>query len=194
MKSAIMLFLLLVLFCCNGGRDGSTTPKEYQYKAHEVSKARYQTDTTDLRSVLTKMIDKRTRPFDLRAYDNGTNFFIDSLVYGPDQTRMIVFVVAKNSTTKLLKRENNATYYYDAFYLFSSRESVDSSIRVYDYSGYRLNFFYSYSEIREALREYCFRRLMRSDGNDIHYNIDDIRFWSSNDFEWVLNNSAATSR
>lgn len=192
MKTVLILLPLLSLFCCSRGTTTST-PKKYQYKIHEATTEEYQEDTTSIRSVLIKMLEKQVNPFDLKTYDTETDLYIDSLVYSPDQLRMIVLIIAKNSATKLLRRENESLFYYDAFYLFCSRESANDPIKVYDYSGYRLSNFYNYVEISEALQEYCFRRLLRREGTEQHYNIDDVRFWSSKDFEWVLNNATATS-
>ena len=72
---------------------------------------------------------------------------------------------------KLLRRENESAYYYDAYYLFCSRESLSKSIKVYDYSSYRLSFFYDHPEISKALREYCFNRLLKLDGTERHGTI-----------------------
>jgi hypothetical protein len=192
MKIVFLLLPFLVLSCCNGSRSVTTTPKEYQYRS-QIAKGKYQSDTAIIRSILIKMIDNEIKPFDRKTYDKETDLFIDSMVYSPDQLRMIVFVVAKNSTMKLLRRENDLMFYYDALYLFCSRESMNAPIKVYDYSGYHLDFFYNYSEISEALREYCFNRLMRNEGAEQYYNVNDIRFWSSKYFERVLNNSTPTS-
>jgi hypothetical protein len=193
MKNAFILLLLFTSYCCKDYRNIGSTPSKYKYKVNKTAKASYSIDTTAIRPILTKMLDKQIKPLDLKPYDKGTDLFIDSLVYSPDQLRMIVFVIVKNSTMKLLRRENDSTYYYDAYYLFCSRESLSMPMKVFNYSGYRLSRFYDHSEIRDALREYCFNRLLKLDGTEQHYNIDDVRFWRSKDFEWVLKNSTATS-
>ena len=192
MKSIFLLLPFLVLSCYNRDTSVSTTPKEYQYRS-QIAKGKYQRDTAIIRSILIKMIDNQIKPLDKKTYDQGTDLFIDSIVYSPDQLRMIVFVISKNSTKKLLRIENDSMFYYDAFYLSCTRESANAPIKVYDYSGYHLIFFYNYSVISKALREYCFNRLMRNEGTEQYYNVNDIRFWSSKYFERMLNNSTVTT-
>lgn len=193
MKNIFKLLLLLALCGCEGCGNKSTTPAAHKYKLHQDAKSKYAVDTTAIRTILTKMLNEKVKPFNLKMYDEQTDLFIDSLVYSPDQLRMIVFVISKNSTLKMLHRENDSGYYYDAYYLYCSRDSLKEPIKVYDRAGYGLVNFYDYEEIRGALRDYCFNRLLKLDGAIQHYNIDDKRFWSSKDFEWVVNNSIATS-
>jgi len=107
---------------------------------------------------------------------------------------MIALVVARNASTKLSWRENDEPFFFDAYYLFCSRQSLEESVKVYDYDRYGLSTFYDYDEIREALREHCFSRLFSVEGTEHHYNIDDKRFWSSKDFEWVLTYSTGISQ
>ena len=193
MKSIYLTFFFMLLSCCNGSRNASTTPKKYQYEIDKMAEVNYQKDTSSIRAVLRKMINEQIKPFDRETYNKGTDSFIDTLVYSPDLSSMIVFIIVKNSTMKLLQRENDSKFYYDAFYLFCSRDSANDALNVYDYTGYRLNFFYNYSEIRETLRDYCFTRMMRIEGSEQYYNINDIRFWNSKYFERVLRNSRPIS-
>jgi len=192
-KNILIVLVILTLTSCKDSKRLSGTPTKYKYRINGITKAKYTSDTTAIRGVLAKMLDNQVKPLDLKAYDKETHLFIDSLVYSPNQLRMIVFVIVRNSSTKLLRQENDSTFYYDAYYLFCSRESLIKPIQVYDYSGYRLSFFYDYTEIREALREYCFSRMMRKERDEQYYNIDDKRFWSSKYFERVLSNSTPTS-
>jgi hypothetical protein len=193
MKNVFIFSLLLALCGCKGCRSAGSTPQAYKYKISETARATYSSDTTAVTSILKKMLNDRTKPFNLKMYDKETDFFIDSLVYSPDQLRMIVFVIARNATSKMLHRENDSAYFYDAYYLYCARDSMKDPIKIYDRAGYGLVNFYDFTEIREALKEYCFNRLLKVDDTEQHYNIDDIRFWTSKDFEWVVNNSTATT-
>jgi hypothetical protein len=105
---------------------------------------------------------------------------------------MIVLFIVKNNTDKLLVKENEAKYYYDAYYLFCSREDLNAPVKIYGRSGFRLVNFYNYNEVKNAVRDYCFLQLLSENNTkEIHYNIDDLRFWNSTDFEWVLKNAEA---
>lgn len=188
------LFFFLALCGCGseGGGKKNSTPPGYKYKLEQYAGLTYTNDTTVIRAILTKMRNEKIKPFNLKMYDEQTDLFIDSVVYSPDQLRMILFVITRNSTSKMLRRENESSYYYDAYYLYCSRDSLKEPIKVYDYAGYRLSFFYHYPEISGTLRDYCFNQLLELDGTEQHYNIDDKRFWSSKDFEWLINNSKTT--
>ncbi len=193
MKSAPTIIVLVSLLSCQGNTNQSSTPSEYTYTINTAAQASYSSDTTAIRPILAKMLEKKIGPFRLEEYDSQTGFYIDSLITSPDQLRSVIFVITRNSTSKLLLRENALDYYFNAFYLYSSKEAIDSPQIIYDYSGYRLNGFYDRHEIREALREYCFNRLFRLDGEEQIYNINDKRFWNSKSWEWVLKYAAATS-
>jgi hypothetical protein len=169
------------------------TPPQYKTNA-KVSSLVYKKDTTEIRKVINTMLIKHRNPFkSVDLFNSKTVIYIDSLIYGSDKLRMILFVISKNSTDKLLRKENLKKYFYNANYLFCTRESLNSPLKVYDYRGFNLVFFYSYSEIKEALNDYCFYRLSaESTKDDVHYNIDDIRFWRSDEFKLVEQYSRAT--
>lgn len=190
----VILFSLLLIFnfSCKDYKQIDETPLKYKYKVDGITFQTYSRDTAMVHATLVKMLHEHTNPFDQQAYDDDTDLFVDSLVYGPDRLRMIVLVIVKNETVKLLKRENDSTFYYDAYYLFCERKSPQNSIHVYDYSGDRLSRFYDYEKISAALREYCFTRLRNDEGDEPHFNVDDKRFWDSQTFKWVLENSKAT--
>lgn len=139
------------------------------------------------------MIAEEINPFDLKQYDMNTVIFVDTLIYSPDQTKLVAFIVDKNSTEKLVKKENSERYYYNATYLFCQKDKHTGKIGVFDYCHFGLANFYSYKEIKEALYNYCFYRLSEeSTQEDIHYNVDDVRFWKSKEFERVIRNSKET--
>ena len=192
-KNALILLLIFTSSCCKDCKRLGGTPTKYKYRIKGVTHVEYSSDTIAIQRILTKMLDKRIKPLDLKTYDEKTVLFIDSLVYSPDKLRMIVFVITRNSTMKMLHRENDAPFFYDAYYLFCSRDSLNKPIKVYSRAGFGLINFYDYAEIREALHKYCFNQLLKLDGTTQHYNIDDVRFWKSKDFELVLRNSPATS-
>jgi len=197
MRKEIILLLLAscftMLYTCRDSGNANATPKEYKYKIRTTGMTKYSNDTTAVHRIIFKMLVNGIKPFNLKKYDRESRLIIDSLIYSPDQIRMIVLVVVRNSSVKLSLREKNSPYFFDAYYLFCSRQSLTEPISVYDYDGYGLSTFYDYKEIKYALRDYCFNSMLKLNGPERHYNIDDVRFWTSNDFEWVLNNSTPTS-
>jgi hypothetical protein len=171
---------------CNAQPEG--TPLKYKNN-YKVKKSTYIGDSTEISNILSKMLSKHLHPFRPETqFNSETDIHIDSIIYSPDELRMIVFVVTKNSTDKLFKKENGELFFYNANYLFCSRIDKNAPINVYDYVGYNLINYYSYKEIKEQLYEHCFIDL----GKDDKYNVDDVRFWKSSDFNWIVEHSEAT--
>jgi hypothetical protein len=191
MKNVLLVSLLSLLFTnmtCN--RQNSTTPREYR-NTNRVNHNLYLKDSVEAFSVLKLMLKKNLHPFrPEKQFDSNTSIFLDSIIYSPDKLKMVVFVITKNSTNKLSEKEGKEPYFYNANYLFCSRETKDSSIKIYDYAAFNLVYYYSYNEIKKRLNEYCFLDLGQQKENK--YNLDDLRFWQSDDFKWVSKNFNAT--
>jgi len=190
-KMTLICAIVVILFSC-GDDSYKATPAKFK-QIVKINQALFIADKDDVYSIIKKMIDNKVSPFDKKYYDKSTQIFVDTLVYSPDLTKLIAFIITKNSTEKLLYKENNEKYYYNANYLFCVKNSDDGKISVFDYAAFNLVDFYSYKQIKEALNEYCFYRLLgESTPDNIHYNVDDVRFWQSKEFERVINNSKAT--
>ena len=177
-----LVFVVLLMGCTNDFRTTNPTPVRYTYRIKQDSNG-YSNDTSIVRLVLKKMLHDKVRPFHWKGYYGSQRLIIDSLVYSPDKMRMIVLVIVERSK-----------FSHDAYYLFCSRVAPAEPIKIYDYFGFSLGDFKNELDIREALREYCFTRMLKLDGNEAHYNLDDVRFWTSKEFEWVLKNSLATGQ
>jgi len=186
-KAFLFIGMIILTMSCKGQTNKTLSRYESTVK---VSKSLYQGDSMQVHDILKKMLYQHLHPFrPQKQFDSETKIFVDSILYSPDRLRMVVFVITRNSTGKLLKKENKAPFFYNANYLFCSRDNEKSHIRVYDYVGFNLVNYYKYNEVKERLKEFCFSGL---GGKQNKYNIDDKRFWKSNDFEWVLKNSQAT--
>jgi hypothetical protein len=182
--------IAIVFFSC-GTDNYKGTPINFKSRV-KIDKPNLITDKKQINSIIKKMIVEKVNPFDLNVYDENTVIFVDTLIYSPDQTRLVAFIVDRNNTEKLVKKENNERYYYNATYLFGKKDKT-GNIGIFDYCHFGLVNFYSYKEIREALYNYCFYRLLgESTQENIHYNVDDVRFWKSKDFERVIKNSKET--
>ncbi|MDB5004940.1 MAG: hypothetical protein JWQ34_3165 [Mucilaginibacter sp.] len=188
MKKTIFLFINICFVNISCKHQSSITPLEYK-NISIVSHTLYMKDSLEIYKVLIKMLNKHIHPFKTKnQFDNKTSIYIDSIIYSPDKLRMAVLVITKNSTDKLIKKENNELYFYNANYLFCSRDDTRSPIKVYDYTEFNLVYYYNLNEIKERLHEYCFLDL----ANENKFNLDDIRLWYSSDFELIVKNSEGT--
>lgn len=189
MKTIILAIgLISIIASCQNPPSG--TPSEFKIKSNYDS-VTYKKDSVEIESILRKMLSKHMNPFQpLKQFDSNTKIYLDSIIYSPDRLRMVAFVITKNSTDKLLKRENNALFFYKANYLFCSRNSKFSPITVYDYTGFNLAYYYDYDDIKKRLNEYCFFEMAGQGG----YNLDDIRFWQSDRFARIIKNASPTQR
>ena len=185
----ISIFIIVIIFFACGNDNYKGTPVAFKSTA-SIDKRNLIDDKRQIHSIIKKMIAEEIHPFDLKEYDVNTIIFVDTLIYGPDQTRLVAFIVDQNNTEKLVKKENTEKYYYNATYLFCQKDKKTGKIGVFDYSHFGLVNFYSYKEIRKALYDYCFYRLLgESTRGNIHYNVDDVRFWKSKDFDRVIKSS-----
>lgn len=187
----VIMVLAVILQSCV--RKQSGTPKEFKSNT-TVNKGIYQSDTSSIKEVLSKMLKENTHPFvPSKQFDKNTSLYIDTLIYSPNKLKMIVFVISKNSTDKLLVKDGGKDLFFNANYLFCLRDSINSAIKVYDYSGFNLVYYDDYNGIKDALRDYCFYRIAAENNEEEKkYNLDDLRFWKSDDFNQVIKYSKAT--
>lgn len=185
-----LLTVMVLLFACKS----KSTLKQYRNYV-KVSSALYQTDTSKIKNALQKMLGEHLQPFRPEEhFDTASIIYLDTVIYSPDKLKMIALVITENSTNKLMHKTNSAKSFFNGNYLFCSRVNLTSKISVYDYSSYNIAHYYNYADIRARLYEYCFKELSYEvfDGKN-GYNIDDLRFWNSDVFKWVVSNSKATS-
>lgn len=191
MSKIYLLTVIVLLATCKS--KYKSTPKEYKNIVN-VSSMMYQSDTSEIRNVLWKMLKEHVQPFRPKEYfDSASKIYLDTLIYSPDKLKMIALVITENSTSNLMHKTNSAKFFFNGNYLFCSRVDLKSKIIVYDYSSHNIVNYYDYNDIKTRLREYCFKELSYEafDGEK-GYNIDDLRFWNSNFFKWVTGNSRAT--
>jgi hypothetical protein len=191
MKSQIplnfLMFLLLGFGSCGQGSVG--TPKEYKYNV-DVDANEYSKDSTRLYYTLETMLFKNLSPFSPSSYyDSTTRIYIDSILYSPDELRAVVFVINRVAKDKKkLSLKNN--FEYNANYLFCDKVNKDSTIKVYRYSAFNLSKYGSYADVKNALFELCFGRRATDKWNEKQprFNMDDSRFWNSEEFNYVVKN------
>jgi len=188
MLRILMVALVFLLIGCDS--KYKSTPLKYK-NLKSVDQKMYNADKFEIDLVLKKMMDENSAPFRPKEqFDEQSKFFLDTILYSPDKLRMAILIITKNGTNKLLNNNNLGKFFFNANYLFCSRSSLKSPIGIYDYSSYNIVYYTNYKDVRQRLHEYCFKELSSQniDGKKI-YNVDDLRFWHSDGFNWVMNNS-----
>jgi hypothetical protein len=173
-----IIFLLVIVLCSCCKRQSTITPNEYLY-CNKVTPALYSKDSTYINEVLYGMLVNNIPPFTSKSFDSTSIVFIDTLIYGPDYKRLALWVITKNSNSKLLNSTNNR-YQYNGNCMYASRPDTSSKWRVHERSFFNVTFFKNPVEVKEELSLYSFRfkaTFKRTDSIST-YNINDIRFWT----------------
>jgi hypothetical protein len=185
----LTILALLVISCLYScGQIVKPTSSKLKFDVFVNSKD-YQSDSIYLYFVLETMLAKHIRPFTpAEYYDKNSVVHIDSILYGPNKLRLIVLTITKVS--KKLQNPDvdykSKLFDFNANYFYCERSSQDSSIRIYDYNFITLGNYNNYVDAKSALFEFCFLR--RATGRpwkdkEPMYNMDDIRFWNSEEFK-----------
>lgn len=155
----------------NGG-----TPKEYLTPLI-INREGYTLDSIEILRQLRLMLAKHEDFFSNTAHSESTKLIVDSILYSPDLNKLAVFVIARNSTSKMLDPNKNYKWYYDATCYLGVRENDRISL---SWIGPTFTNSYDIEKISNEIRVTFFKRNASSDlTNARSYNLDDIRFWSS---------------
>jgi hypothetical protein len=180
-----VLSLIAVTSC---GQRMARTPSEYKYKVLTSSKE-YSEDSIYLYFVLETMLTKNITPFTPGSlFTKSTSLYVDSTLYSPNKLRLIVLVISKvTNKEKKPGVGGQIPNDYIGNYLFCTRDSLSAPIKIFNYGPYRL-ITDSYGETKQALQELCFgRRATQQWSKGISFqNMDDIRFWNSDEFNSVI--------
>ena len=134
------------------------------------------------------MLDKNIKPFQpSKQFDSTTSIFLDSIIYSPDKNKMVIFVISKINDSKLAQPLNYKTkFHYNANYLYCIRSVND--IKISNYSSFNLTHWETYKDVKTRLKEECFedRTQEGTQNKEPIYNIDDKRFWQSEDFNDII--------
>lgn len=164
------------------------TPSEYKFKVLATPEE-YSEDSTYLYFVMETMLSKNMTPFTPSSlFTKSTGLYVDSILYSPDKLRIIVFVIGKvTNKEKTPRNDGTLPNEYIGNYLFCTRGSSSSPIKIFNYAPYRLETD-SYKDTKEALRELCFGRRATQEWSKGTYflNMDDSRFWKSDEFNRII--------
>jgi len=189
MKNVFVIFLILVVcdFCTT---QNTSTPKEY-LNYNKVNSDIYSKDSTYIQKILYEMITNNIPPFTPKSFDVNTMVFVDTLLYSPDQRRLAIWVITKNSNSKLLYSKKNDGYYYNGNCMYASRNEISNNWRIHERSFFELVFFSSPNEIIKELFHYSFQDKVTFKRKDSFstYNLNDIRFWTEITWEESILNT-----
>ena len=175
------IVLILLSFAAGCAKpQAPKTPEEYKYQII-ISENDYRLDNEYLRSTITTLVEKKAGPFYPDSYDDKTDIFIDSILYSPDQSRIVFFVIAKNSNANLLKTNDPEGEHFDAMCFLGTKESTNRDWIVRWFRIMNFHTYTTYSDVSAKIRFRYFRNLVEIKNEEgesrYKYNIDDIRFW-----------------
>ena len=173
-----IIFLVTFVFfvCCK--TQNTSTPKEYMYFS-KVNPDTYTKDSIYIHGILLEMVVNNIQPFKPKSFDINTQVFLDTLIYSPDSKRLAIWVITKNSNSKLLYPKDKDGYYYNGNCMYASRSDSSNVWRIHEYGFYGIDFSKSYKVVRDELSLYSFhyRSTFKRTDSIPTYNINDIRFW-----------------
>ncbi|MFX1704195.1 hypothetical protein PV783_09595 [Chitinophaga sp. CC14] len=147
------------------------TPEEFVSQV-TVEKERYTIDSTRLLRELYDDISSDKLSF-YGNFNSETKLLIDSILYSPDQHKLVVLLLAKNPTYQLEKYPKKYKWYYIANCYIGKREGDSFILK---HSGPFVGSNFDEWEISDDLKAACFwKNENKSTGS---HNMNDSRFWS----------------
>lgn len=175
----LILWWILVGFIftsCEGVRFKRFTPENYLN--HTVAnKDQYAADSAILVKQFKQAVINHEGFFLNGSYDATTEIRIDSILYSPDIRKMIVFVIARNPTTKQIRPVTDYKWYYDGTCYLGFRHNDTIQLR---HLGPNFTNSYDYRKLSAMMRDAYFTAFATEDTvglNTYKYNLNDIRFW-----------------
>lgn len=188
MKQFLSIFIIVSLsFSCGNTK----TPKAYKYTS-VVSPSQYSSDSIVVLSTLNFVIKSKIDSFGWTKTFNSTSstIYLDSILYGPNQNQMVILVILKLDNTKIeFARVDTIRYSYFGYFFYCTRDSSQSSIKLFMNRSFSFSQFESYPEIKDVMKDYSFRRRSTEHPwteNEPMYNFDDNRFWKGDQFKYIV--------
>tara|TARA_Y100001935_G_scaffold120542_1_gene99739 strand:- start:449 stop:1072 length:624 start_codon:yes stop_codon:yes gene_type:complete len=176
----VVTFLITSILFLGCNRERST-PSDYKYQSI-VEDSLYQKDVQAFTMMIDTLITKKEGPFYAIRFENTQNISIDTILYSEDFLRSVFFVITQNSNQSVPLSENPAGHHYNARAFLGQRDSEYSSWSIRWFSIINLNYYSSYDDISDKMKERYFldlKTLKNSDGESRYkYNVNDIRFWN----------------
>ncbi|PRD44094.1 hypothetical protein C5745_19730 [Sphingobacterium haloxyli] len=161
------------------GRDARIRTEETFKSRMIVEENIYRRDSLQVLANLKGYLQRHEQSFYNKSYFDSTELLLDTILYSPDIKRLVVFVLARNPTSRQFQPNTEYAWYYDGFCYLGIRENDD--IRLNWFRRFNLINYYDEQEAKNDLKEYYFTRLASAkdtDGSLIYkFNVDDSRFW-----------------
>jgi hypothetical protein len=180
-KNPMLEIYLITLFLsfnsCEGVGERKYTPKEFLNHI-VIQKENYSKDSVEIIRQLQNFLKRHDDFFYSKAYFEGTQIIIDSIIYSPDFNKLAVFVITKNPTSRQLLPDKKHDWYYDGTCYLGLRQNdticlsrigpnFSNSPNKKELSiMMRETYFTTYATFKDTSGAYRYK-----------YNIDDIRFW-----------------
>lgn len=195
MKSVVILILMFSLIGCNqiGKWSNNETKKEFKYN-RSISHYNYSVDSIKLTTVFHQMVEGKIIPYHGKKYDDSTKIYIDTIIYSPDNLYAALFVIMRcyNGSMTDSYRMNKDGYHFNGTVHFVKKIhniSADDSWKISTHHGVKYFLSENYNKIHSILRNENFngRNGIATWDVKILYNLDDVRFWRSEEFNFYKN-------
>ena len=77
----------------------SVTPKEY-LSLTKIDKLHYKNDSIMITQKLKMFLKNHEQSFYAKTYHEGTDLIVDSILYSPDRSKIVVLVITKTLTSR----------------------------------------------------------------------------------------------
>lgn len=185
-------------------KDNNYTNQSYKSVVH-VSKQQYSNDSLSLIFEIKEKIKSHQEPYtssirvnEILEYINNsvTKVYIDTIFYNQNLKKIAFLVIVENENKKLYRgmsrdeadgwtKEGNLPYdgsFFDGNCFIAKKEN--NTFKIY-YYGYHFTNSKTYKENSNALRDACLNRQEDKNKEKPSYNIDDKRFWNTDDWNLV---------
>jgi hypothetical protein len=162
----------------------TSTPKQFLNRAYPGDD-KYQKDKIEIVNKLKKDLLDSEDFFDNSAYFDGTEILVDTIVYSPDFAKLGIIVLTKNPTSRQLIPDRRGSFYFDGTSYVGIREKDSLNLT---WLGPNFSNSIDKGDLSNMLRQKIFRHFITVDSTGPFaqkYNLNDIRFWTSNVWQQV---------
>ncbi|MGJ1421037.1 hypothetical protein ACR79T_15560 [Sphingobacterium spiritivorum] len=178
----LSLFIVIVFvssfITCKRGGEG--TDKQFLSVVH-IHPVRYTNDSIEILNKLNDALKNKTYSFKKEEYIGSAKIMLDTILYGPDFNKMVLFVLVKNPVSKQLLPVKKDEFYYDA-YCYLAKRKEGNTITLNWFEKFSLINYYNLTIAKEDIKGYYFNQLSKVKNTRgqprYKYNVDDKRFWA----------------
>lgn len=180
-----LLFVYSVVSCHSPFRT-TCTPAQFLNRVN-VDRAQYNLDSISVVRILKWSLSNHKGLFESKESFSGTHVIIDTIIYNAGKNKMAVLVIAVNPTSRQIYPDIKHREYYDGTCLIIKKEG---GAVAYAWLGPTLTNANNLNKASIDLREIFFCEMgMIRNGASKYFNINDVRFWESDDFQKEFKNA-----